>query len=447
MNKSLYLVLGLGLTGLSMLRYLERREQPCVIFDSREDLDTADAFRRDYPAVPLYLGELPDSIFPQLKAVLASPGFILDEAFIDKAAAYKLPIYGDIECFAQEVQAPVIAITGTNGKSTVTSLVGEMAKAAGLKVAVAGNIGVPVLDLLALNDEYELWVLELSSFQLDLTQSLRPKAATILNISPDHLDRHQSFAAYKAAKQSIYRHADVLLYNREDKDSFPVEVPHQGQRACSFGLDEPGPAQWGIQTLAGEAYLSYQGDAFFSTEALKLKGLHNWQNALAAAALAQAAGISFKAIKEVLANFSGLPHRCQWVRTHQEVTWINDSKGTNVGATLSAISGIAQTLKNKIILIAGGMGKGADFSLLCPALAQYVRFVILIGEDAQRMELVFAPAVAVQKTASLEHAVDLAAKTAQPGEVVLLSPACASFDMFRDFNHRGEAFAALVQNL
>lgn len=445
MNQSLYLVAGLGKTGHSIAAYLSRRNQPFVVFDTRKEVEGLTEFKTDFPGVDIFLGAFPATVYSQLKAIIASPGVALDEPFLQEARRLKIPIYGDIECLAREISAPVIAITGTNGKSTVTTLVGEMAKAAGLKVAVAGNIGLPVLDLLDDEKLYELWVLELSSFQLDLTESLQPIAATILNISPDHLDRHHSLQAYIDAKQSIYNQAEFLLYNREDKQTFPQA--EEFNTKASYGLDNPEPGHWGICRYQGKDYLAQGERRLLAVEDLVLKGKHNWQNALAAAALASSAGIDEQTIIAVLQSFAGLPHRCQWVLTLDGVDWINDSKGTNIGATLSAISGIGGSMQGKIVLIAGGLGKGADFTELAAPVAEFVRSVVLIGKDAEQIEQALADVVPVIKAPSLERAVELAKEQALPGDVVLLSPACASLDMFRDFNHRGEAFAHLVGKL
>lgn len=445
MSQSLYLVAGLGKTGHSIAGYLQRRNKPFVAFDTRQAVDNLEDFHKDFPGADVFLGDLPAAIYKQLTAIIASPGVALDAPFLEEAKHHNIPIYGDIECLAREVQKPVIAITGTNGKSTVTTLVGEMAKEAGLTVAVAGNIGLPVLDLLDDGKNYDLWVLELSSFQLDLTQSLKPIAATILNISPDHLDRHHSFAAYVAAKQSIYNNAGFLLYNRDDLQTIPSEKTES--ILTSYGLNNPTEEQWGLSEQKGRTYLAKGTEPLISIEKLRLKGKHNWQNALAACALAEVAGINRQIMVKVLESFAGLPHRCQWVRNIGNVDWINDSKGTNIGAASSAISGIGGSMQGKIVLIAGGKGKDADFRELQTPVADYVRSVVLIGEDADKIQDALTDVVPVLRASSLDNAVLIAKQQAKPGDVVLLSPACASFDMFRDFNHRGECFANLVDKL
>lgn len=451
MHSSLHLILGLGKTGHSIARFLTRRKLPFVVFDTRPSPAGLLEFKDEFPNVPVYLAECPDDVLAQLTNIISSPGVALEHPVIQRAMSMGLPVIGDIECLAREIDAPVIAITGTNGKSTVTTLVGEMAAAAGLSVAVAGNIGAPVLDLLDGDKHYDLWVLELSSFQLDLTYSLAPVAATILNISPDHLDRHHSLDAYIQAKQRIYPQAKFLLYNREDKLTFPLSN-ERGSCLASFGLDTPavlpdGSNAWGIIIEGDTYYLANGQTKLMPVDDLKIKGQHNWANALAACALAQAAGIEWSHMIDVLQRFSGLPHRSQWVRTLDGIDWINDSKGTNIGATLSAISGIGAAMDGKIVLIAGGQGKGADFTELRASMATYVRSVVLIGQDADLIEQALVDAVPVVRAPSLDEAVKLAKVEAKSGDVVLLSPACASLDMFRDFNHRGEVFTAVVNSL
>jgi UDP-N-acetylmuramoylalanine--D-glutamate ligase len=448
MHSPLYLVAGLGKTGHSIARYLQRRNKAFVAFDTRANPAGLSAFNAEFPGVDVFLGGIPDALYSQLTEIISSPGVALDEPSMKKAIAMGIAVVGDIECSAREIKAPVIAITGTNGKSTVTTLVGEMAKTAGMSVAVAGNIGSPVLDLLDDGVHYDLWVLELSSFQLDLTYSLAPIAATILNVTPDHLDRHHDLDAYINAKQRVYHQARTLLYNREDSQTWPIIKPMgQMPHIISFGLDNPVERQWGVSTKNGVGWLSYGKENLLPIDALRIKGRHNWQNALAACAMADAAGIGHRCMIDVLQRFAGLPHRSQWVRTIGGVDWINDSKGTNIGATMSAISGIGGSMQGKIVLIAGGQGKGADFTELRAPIAEYVRSIVLIGEDADILEQALADVVHVTRAPSLDDAVSAAKLQAKPGDVVLLSPACASLDMFRDFNHRGESFTAAVEAL
>ncbi|MCX7115250.1 MAG: UDP-N-acetylmuramoyl-L-alanine--D-glutamate ligase [Gammaproteobacteria bacterium] len=443
MKKPFYLVAGLGQTGYSVARYLHKKQLPFVVFDTRKHLEQLTDFSLTFPGVEVFLGDFPSSLYSKVTQVIASPGLSLEEPFLEQAKRHGIPIIGDIECFAQQVNAPVIAITGTNGKSTVTTLVGEMAKAAGIQVAVGGNIGRPILDFLDDTIHYDLWVLELSSFQLDLTFSLAPLAATVLNITPDHLDRHHTLNNYIQAKHRIYNHATHFLYNREDEQTKPTTAAS----TTSFGLDTPADNQWGIMMQHQTPYLAFGKEPLLSIHSLKLQGKHNWQNALAACALASYANIPHQAMCQVLETFSGLPHRCQTVRQLNQVTWINDSKGTNVGAAISAIEGIGPTLSGKIVLIAGGLGKGADFSPLNPVIKKFVREVVLIGKDAPLLAKALETAAPLTHADTFEAAITLAKQAAEPGDVVLLSPACASMDMFKDYVHRGECFAELVHAL
>jgi UDP-N-acetylmuramoylalanine--D-glutamate ligase len=348
---------------------------------------------------------------------------------------------GDIEMFARQVNAPVIAISGSNGKSTVTTLVGEMARQAGLKVAVGGNIGTPALDLLA--QQAELYALELSSFQLELLQSLKPLAATVLNVSPDHMDRYRDVEHYSQVKQHIYHNCKVAVINRDDAR---VSQMTTGQRLISgFTLGEPAAGDFGLREFDGEVWLCKGGKKLLAESELKLGGRHNTANALAALALGEAANIDVDDMLATLLRFTGLPHRTQWVRERDGVSWYNDSKGTNVGATLAAIEGMQ--VKNKLILIAGGLGKGADFSPLKNAVRDKVRLVVLIGQDAAKIEQALEDVVPVMLASSMQEAVHIADDLSHPGDCVLLSPACASFDMFRGFEHRGEVFMRAVEAL
>ncbi len=441
-----YLIAGLGLTGGSVARYLTRRNIPFVLYDTRTTLDNSEELQQSYPGSDIFLGEFPEKAMGGIEKIIASPGVVLSAAMVEQAVAHTIPIIGDIECLALEITTPIIAITGTNGKSTVTSLVGEILKADGLRVAVAGNIGTPVLDLLDDTQKYDIWVLELSSFQLDLTCSLKPKIATILNISADHLDRHGSIVQYINSKHRIYNNAQAILYNTEDLKTAPrsayLPLPRIG-----FSLGEPENDNWGVVCSDGTNYLTQGSKKLIAINALKIKGKHNWQNALAAAALASHVGASVESIVGVLQSYSGLPHRCQWVRAVDGVSWINDSKGTNIGACASALAGVGESCSGKVVVIAGGLGKGADFSALYPVVSRYARCLVLIGTDADKIAQALDSAVPTYRQNSMKEAILCAKKHAQIDDVVLLSPACASQDMFRDYNHRGEVFTQLVHEL
>ena len=435
------LVLGLGKTGFSIARYLRHLGKNFAMYDTRLNPPDLDKFIQEYPNVPVYCQAYDASLLDNIEKIICSPGISPAESIMQEAMARNIPIESELDCLADEISAPVIAITGSNGKSTVTTLVGDMAKHAGLKVAVGGNLGTPVLDMLLDAQDYDLWVLELSSFQLNFMHRLHIKAATILNISPDHLDWHGSMENYIAAKHQIYTHAEYLIFNRDDVHTYPHDVAGISQ---SFGLSAPvSDTEWGLSNKK----LVQGHDAWISVRDLKLQGQHNWMNVLAAMGLAHAAGIEKAVIIDVLKSFAGLSHRTQWAGAIDGIVFINDSKGTNLGATQAAIEGIGPTISGKLILIAGGLGKGADFSPLREALQHYVKKVILIGKDADLLAQFWEGATLLQKVASLQQAVIEAHASAEPGDLVLLSPACASFDMFNGYEHRGEAFVKYVREL
>jgi UDP-N-acetylmuramoylalanine--D-glutamate ligase len=435
------LVVGLGVTGLSVVRHLKNQGEEVVVIDSRTQPPGMDALRENYPDVSVYTGDFDEALFMGAARIIVSPGVPLSEPAIQHGIQQGVEVLGDVELFAREVKAPVIAITGSNGKSTVTMLVGEMAKQAGLNVAVGGNIGVPVLDLL--NQNVDLYVLELSSFQLETCQSLKPVASTVLNVSPDHMDRYADFDAYTKVKQAIYKQCKVSVINRDDEK---VKTMTTGQRFISgFTLHEPAIGDFGLREFNGETYLCKGGQKLIAESEVKLSGRHNIANALAALALCEAANISIEDMLQALREFGGLPHRTQWIANKQNVDWYNDSKGTNVGATLAAIEGLVA--KNKIILIAGGIAKDADFSLLKKSVKEKVRLVVLIGRDAPQIEQALQGVVPVMYAKDMNDAIHISADLAHIGDSVLLSPACASFDMFRGFEHRGEVFAEAVGSL
>ncbi|WP_237066191.1 UDP-N-acetylmuramoyl-L-alanine--D-glutamate ligase [Microbulbifer guangxiensis] len=440
-------VIGLGATGVSVVRYLLRAGCVPVVLDSRAQPPGLDAFREQFPQVPVQLGPLDEETLLSASEVIASPGVALAEPALQRALAEGIPVVGDIELFAQEMnrlqQPPKIAaITGSNGKSTVTTLVGQMAQRAGVRVAVGGNIGVPVLDLLE-QPLPELFVLELSSFQLETTHSLPVTAATILNLSEDHMDRYPSMAAYHAAKQRIYRHAQQLVVNRDDPlTRAPLA---QGVREWTFGLDAPDLGQFGLRTVDGEEWLACGMNKLLPLSDMAMVGRHNAANALAALALGQAVGLPMEAMLAVLREFPGLTHRCERIGDINDVVFVNDSKGTNVGATRAALEGLGSADK-KIVLIAGGEGKGADFAPLAE-VAGNLRGLVTIGVDGPKIGAALAAACRTQTARTMDEAVATAMTMAEPGDYVLLSPACASFDMYRNFEARGEDFRRAVTAL
>ncbi|WP_323845060.1 UDP-N-acetylmuramoyl-L-alanine--D-glutamate ligase [Microbulbifer magnicolonia] len=447
-------VIGMGATGISVVRFLLRAGFSPVVADSRALPPGLDAFRAEFPGVPVETGPLNAETMLAASEIIASPGIALAEPALQQAVSAGIPVIGDIELFARELgklaQPPkVVAITGSNGKSTVTTLVGLMAEKAGVNVRVGGNIGVPVLDLLA-QPLPDLFVLELSSFQLETTYSLAPTVATILNLSADHMDRYASLADYHRAKQRIYRNARQLVVNRADP---LTRGPLSREcREWSFGLDQPDLQQFGVRRFHGgresgnqQEWLVQGLDKLLPVSELAMVGMHNVANALAALALGNAVDLPVAAMLAVLRTFKGLPHRCERVADLDGVTYVNDSKGTNVGATRAALDGLA-TATNKIVLIAGGDGKGADFSPLAEA-AGALRALVAIGVDGDKVAAAFAGKTAIHRAISMDDAVAQARALAERGDYVLLSPACASFDMYRNFEARGDDFRRAVAAL
>lgn len=437
------IIVGLGVTGLSVARYLAGRDLPFAVCDTRTNPPGLDKLKRFAPMADLYLGELDAQLLSSADELIVNPGIPLSTPAIQTAIQAGVKVVGDIELFARAVDAPIVAITGSNAKSTVTTLVGLMAEKAGRRVAVGGNIGTPALDLL--DSKADLYVLELSSFQLETTEALNAEVATVLNISEDHMDRYADLGAYHLAKHRIFRGARQVVVNRDDALTRPLVAD---RLPCwSFGLDKPDFRGFGLIEQDGQKHLAFEFKALMPVSELKIRGAHNQANALAALALGHAVGLPMTAMLDALRDFPGLPHRCQWVGQHAGVDYYDDSKATNVGAALAAIEGFGGTLQGRQVLIAGGDGKGADFSPLCEPISRYCRAVVLLGRDADKLEQVLKSHVPLQRVSSLDEAVNAAASLAQPGDAVLLSPACASLDMFANFEERGRLFAAAVGRL
>lgn len=442
----LRVVVGLGKTGLSCARYLQNQGLPFVLMDTRAEPPGVEDIRNEFPEAELICGGLDESVLCRASEILLSPGVAKDQPEIQTAVAAGARLSGDIDLFCQAITAPVIAITGSNAKSTVTTLVGQMAEVAGIDVGVGGNLGTPVLDMLA-EGEQALYVLELSSFQLETVSDLRAEVATVLNVSPDHLDRYNdNLQLYYQAKHRIFRGAKQIVINRDDPLTSPLV--NSSVKQISFGLGRPDLNQFGVLAKDGVEWLARGLEALMPVADLKVRGQHNVANALSALALGDAAGLPMDAMLETLKSFTGLKHRCQWVADVNGITYFNDSKGTNVGATVAAIDGLAATLppENKIVLIAGGVGKGADFSDLNKPMKQAGRSLVLIGEDGPQIDAAVA-AHQGQYAGSMTEAVAVATAQAIPGDIVLLSPACASFDMFSGFPARGDAFIEAVEQL
>lgn len=434
------LIVGLGKTGLSCARFLAARGIAFAVTDSRAEPPGLATLRAELPDVPLYLGGFAEAAFACAEQLVVSPGVSLREPPIAAALGRGAEAVGDIELFARHAKAPVVAITGANGKSTVTTLVGLMAQAAGRDVRVGGNLGTPVLELIQAR-EPELYVLELSSFQLETTHSLNAAAAVVLNVTPDHMDRYASLEEYAAAKQRVYRGDGVMVLNADDSVVRTMIEP--SRRQVLFTLGEPGPHDFGLRQAAEGVWLARGSERLMPVSELRVAGLHNAANALAALALGDAVGLPMGAMLHALREFPGLPHRTQWVAERDGVRWYNDSKGTNVGATLAALQGMS----GKVVLIAGGDGKGADFTPLRQAAAEKARGVVLIGRDTPIIEAALDGVVPVVRAVDMDDAVAKARVLAKPGDSVLLSPACASFDMFNGYDHRGRVFVDAVQRL
>ena len=438
-SRQLQVVVGLGKTGISLVRFLTRLGLPVAAVDSREQPPELERFRSEFPQVGLHCGSLDTPLLMQAQTLYVSPGLALATPQIRAAIESGVRISGDVDLFLQHVQAPVVAITGSNAKSTVTTLLGQMAEAAGVRVAIGGNLGTPALELL--DAENELYVLELSSFQLETISHLQPRVATCLNISADHMDRYRDLQHYTAVKLQVYDNAQWAVINRDDTVAQPAGF---SGRTLSFGLDEPAADnEFGLR----DGQLALGRKNLLPVDELKIRGLHNQANALAALALGTAAGLPLPVMLAALREFPGLAHRCQWVADKQGVHWYNDSKATNIGATLAAIEGLADG-RGKLVLIAGGDGKGADFGELTDAVRRHCRALVLLGRDAERIRAALqdtgVPAAMVD---SIEEAVTRSAGLAQDGDTVLLAPACASWDMFRDFEERGDLFVRAVEGL
>lgn len=442
------LVVGLGDSGLSMARWAQRRGAVVRVTDTRAAPPHGATLRRDFPDMPLLLGMAPDAPAATADVIAVSPGVDRRGGAIAAAARRGVPVVGDVELFAQALRAsgdapPILAITGSNGKSTVTAMAGEICIAAGLRPVVAGNIGLPVLDALAGIEAGAampgIFVIELSSFQLESTDSLDAAAATVLNVSEDHLDRYDGLSEYAQAKSRIFSGSGVQVVNRQD--AWSAGMVRQRRRVVSFGLDQPRSSEdWGVVGDAAAAQLVRGAAVLAGADRLQISGMHNAANALAAGALCRAAGVADEAIVAGWTQFSGLPHRVKKINEINKIEFYDDSKGTNVGATVAALRGMPQP----VVLIAGGDGKGQDFSPLAAAARGKARAVVLIGRAAPLIAAAIGGRVPLLNATDMAQAVALAFAAARPGDAVMLSPACASFDMYRNYVHRAEVFAAAV---
>jgi len=449
LRDKLVLVLGLGETGLSMLRWLSAQGARLRVADSRSAPPGLAEAARHVDAAQILCGPFRVSMFDGVELAAISPGIPLRDPVVANGVACGIPVVGDIELFAQGLSTTnrpkVLAITGSNGKTTVTSMVEHLCRAAGKDAVAAGNISPAVLDAVAARGakQPEVWVVELSSFQLETTFSLNADAATVLNVSEDHLDRYRSMDEYAAAKARIFQGSGIQVLNRDDARCMEMVMP--GREVMTFGLGAPRNKQdWGIERDGGHIWLMQGSERLLMASELQVAGLHNVANALAALALCRAIGLPLAALLGALRGFEGLPHRVQRVAEIDGVIYYDDSKGTNVGATVAALQGLGR----KAVLIAGGEGKGQDFAPLNPAVAQHARAVVLIGRDAPLIEAALhGCGVPLLRASDMDDAVQQAARLVQRGDAVLLSPACASFDMFRNYAHRAEVFVAAVHGL
>lgn len=438
-------IVGMGITGQSVARFLKSKGKPFSMFDTRHEPPGVEAFKADYPNSDMHLGPLSVDSFYGIDEVILSPGLSSNEGVFPVLRERGIRVIGDIELFAEAADAPVVAITGSNAKSTVTTLVGEMAKAAGISAGIGGNLGTPALDLL--DSSKELYVLELSSFQLEITDRLNATVACILNLSQDHMDRYADMLSYHRAKQRIYAGAKHIVCNRADALTMPLL--EQGQTVSTFGLECPDLNQFGLIEKDSGGWIACGVDCLIRTDEVAIKGRHNLLNAISALAIGSAAGIPLDSMLKALKTFEGLPHRCETLGLIDGVQWIDDSKATNAGAVVAALEGLA--VDRNIILIAGGQAKGQEFGALAESIVRHVKQLVLIGEDAAQIAHAVEVSAKAQCTAvyavSMQAAVDAAASAADAGDIVLLSPACASFDMFENYKARGKQFAQAVETL
>lgn len=436
-------VIGMGKTGLSCARFLQSIGERFSWFDTRVSPPDFEAIAKEFPGVSFHCGPLNSALLGAASEIIVSPGVSVKEAAVVAATQEGVHVIGDIELFVRTTKKPIIAITGSNAKSTVTTLVGEMASACGMRVGVGGNLGTPVLDMLQNDSDTDCYVLELSSFQLETTFSLQAQVAVVLNISEDHMDRYADLEEYVFAKHRIFNNAANVVFNRADALTIPAAST--AGRQWSFGLDESRSNAVGVLQREGERWLVCGLDAKLLRAAdIRIVGDHNLANVAAALAIAMAANWDLASCSRAIKAFKGLPHRCEWVAEKHGVRFYNDSKGTNIGATVAAIEGI-NSGKN-IVLIAGGDGKGADFSQLRKTVNAYVKQLVLIGRDARKIADACADTMQTQAVSMLD-AVQKSQQLAVAGDVVLLSPACASFDMFNGYDDRGRQFCAAVEAL
>tara|TARA_R110002072_G_scaffold90500_3_gene202382 strand:+ start:9542 stop:10885 length:1344 start_codon:yes stop_codon:yes gene_type:complete len=436
-------VVGLGKTGLSCVRYLHAQGKQIIVMDTRNTPPGLDELIAGYPNVQCILGRLDKNILCASDEIILSPGLALSTSEIQAAVNNQVLVRGDIDLFAEAAKAPIIAITGSNGKSTVTTLLGDMAKKTGLNVGLGGNLGIPALDLL--DGAKDLYVLELSSFQLETTHTLNAKSVVLLNLSEDHMDRYPNKMAYLQAKQRIFRGAKNIIVNDDEPLSSPLV--NSSMKLTHFGLQSNDLDKFSVLTKDGERYLAKGFDALISVNELAIRGEHNISNALAALALGSSVGLAMPKMLDALKEFKGLSHRCQFVRSVAGVEYVNDSKGTNPGSVVTALNSLGKEISGKVVLIAGGDSKEADLGSLGEPVKRFVKALVLIGVDAEKFKLLLGSITSVYKEDTMAMAVGKAHSIAESGDLVLLSPACASFDMFNSYEQRGDVFMEEVMSL
>lgn len=437
MQNNLHLVIGLGATGFSCVQYLQSKNIPVMVVDTRDNPPKLAECKKCFPNIEIYLGKFSDAVFSKANTIVASPGISLDEPCIKKCIAKNIPVIGDVEIFARDATAPIIAITGSNGKTTLTTLMGELIKNAGYKTIVCGNIGLPVLEALQ-QSKPDFFVVELSSFQLDTTYSLRAKAAVVINVSADHMDRYATIDDYRASKQRVYQHCEYAIVNKDEPDIW--KNLHFKNLPIAFTLEKPNKNEWGIV----DHYLTHGDKKLILISDLILQERHNNQNFLAALAMGFALQLPMENMLQTLKHFSGLPHRCQFVKNINGVAYYNDSKATNVGAAIAAIDSMNQHNKGRLILLAGGDSKGVDLTPLQNPVKKNVSHVILFGKDADLLQTTLANCTKISRVNNLREAIHAAKSIAQSGDIVLLSPACSSLDQFENYAARGNEFIEVV---
>ncbi|EKD77866.1 MAG: UDP-N-acetylmuramoyl-L-alanyl-D-glutamate synthetase [uncultured bacterium] len=433
----MHLILGLGDTGFSCVRYLLQQKKSIMVADTRATPSKLRECQQLFPEVSIHLGKFHEKLLENVTTVVISPGVSLNEPVVQLALQKNIPVIGDIELFARAVKVPIVAITGSNGKTTLTTLMGKLISDAGFRAVMCGNIGLPVLDTLQ-QPAPDYYVMELSSFQLQTTFSLRAAVAVVINISPDHLDRHKDDAEYLAAKQRIYLNCEQAIVNTDEPEIW--KTLSFNKSPIEFTLKTPHQNQWGLI----ENYLTYGHQKIISVTDLLLQEHHNLQNFLVALAMGTALNMPLPAMLATLKSFSGLAHRCERVQSHDQIRWYNDSKATNVGAAIAAIHSIGKSNTGKMILIAGGDGKGVSFASLRAPVQKYISQVILLGKDADQLEIELKDCARMTRVCTIKEAVAAAKKIAQPGDVVLLSPACSSLDQYESYVARGKDFVSAV---